>query len=204
MNYPYNEEGTGDPQHVSVLWSYTPAQITQSNWSGNKGNNFVVAYDRPIGTAFIPDGSRSLIYIHSHAFGPAGDPALCHCGTPSGCNEQPFSPDVQDYVRIQFTAYDLKDLYNNRYNPGSTDSLGNPLNGHVSDLRPYAWWRASTVESTLGYAANDPGWCPLQGGGSWNHNSWAAYDPNAQGDGTHRLYVTESNGPIYVFSVGHL
>src|SRR3569833_401465 len=70
INWPYDTQGTGKSNHVSALW---PAGLitNKSNFSSsNPGNNYISEYDRPIGCAFIPDGSRSLLFLHWHSYGP--------------------------------------------------------------------------------------------------------------------------------------
>lgn len=206
LNYPYNDQGTGNSNHISVLWgSSFPNQFnTQSNWGGEQVSNYATIYDRPLGCAFIPTGSRSLLFLHCHSYGPhlgAGTSPCDHNGTASGSNETPISPDTQTYIRIQVSAYDLNDIYINRTAHPAVDPYGNPLNGNVYDPRPYAWWHATAVESALGISSTP--FCPVNG--SWRCQAWATYDFNAQADGTHRLYVHEGfDGIIHVFNVGHL
>lgn len=206
LNYPYNTEGTGNSDHISVLWgrSFANQFYTQSNWGGQQVSNYATIYDRPVGCAFIPTGSRSLLFLHCHSFGPhsgAGSSPCDGAGTSSGSCETPISPDTQTYIRIQFSAYDLNDLYINKTAHPTTDPYGNPLNGNVYDPRPYGWWHVTAIENALGIATTP--FCPING--SWRCQAWATYDYNAQADGTHRLYVHEGyQGNIHVFSVGHL
>ena len=186
LNYPYaNTSGNGE--QISVLSGYSPA--TKSNWGGQAGDNYVSAYDRPIGCAFIPDGTRSLVYLHCHAYGPGGNPGSSPCGPgASGSNETPIAPDTKPYVRIQISAYDLASIVSNRQSGGAP-----------SAPRPYGWWELPAMETQLGGSAN----CPINH--SWNSNAWAAYDPVAQSDGSHLLYVHNGYpGTIYVWKVGSL
>lgn len=182
INYPYNEEGRYGDGCVSALWLAGPIQ--RSNWSGY-GNNYVVAYDRPIGCAFIPDGSRSLIFIHWHSYGPHSGAASSPCNAnASGSNETPIAPDTQPYIRMQAVAYDLAAVIQNRNGGGATTAV-----------LPYAWWEFPNWNSIIGQAST----CPINGG--WQNNAWAAYDPVPRPDGSHRMYWWDSSNRMHVFAV---
>lgn len=188
INWPYDTQGTGNTEHVSALWA--AGVFTRSNWSSsNPGNNYVSCYDRPIGCAFIPDGTRSLLFIHWHSYGPGGDPHSGACNTnASGSNETPVSPDTQPYIRMQVVAFDLAQVISSR-------NAGNA----VTAVLPYAWWEFPNWQSIIGQASS----CPMDA--SWPGNAWAAYDPVARPDGTYRMYwngnFAGTNGTVYVFSV---
>ena len=187
INAPYDTQGTGDAQHISALWA--AGTFTRANWGGNLGNNYVTEYDRPIGCAFIQDGTRSLIFIHWHSYGPSGAPHSSPCGSnASGSNETPVAPDTQPYIRMQVVAYDLAQVISSR-NAG----------GSITGVLPYAWWEFPNWQSIIGQASS----CPIDG--SWPGNAWAAYDPVPRPDGTHRMYWNNNfggtNGAIYAFSV---
>lgn len=188
INWPYDTQGTGRSNHVSALW---PAGVfTQPNWeSTNPGNNYVSEYDRPIGCAFIPDGSRSLIFIHWHAYGPQSGAGTSPCsGGASGSYETPLAPDTSPYTRMQVVAFDLAQVINSRNNGGS-----------ITAVLPYAWWEFPNWQSIIGKSSE----CPLNG--SWQANAWAAYDPVRRSNGMHRMYwnadFSSSNGTVYVFDV---
>ncbi len=197
INWPYDTEGTGNSNHVSKLW--TAGVFNKSNWTGgsaNPGNNYVSIYDRPIGCAFIPDGSRSLCFIHWHAYGPhTNKPDTGACGGgesgSSGASEAPVSPDTQAYIRMQVVAFDLAEVIASR-------NAGHP----VTAVLPYAWWEFPNWATYTG----QPNECSF--GDSWPSNAWAAYDPVARADGTHRMYWNKgfhgTNGTVFAFSVGKI
>lgn len=191
INWPYDTQSSGNPEHVSALW---PAgTFTQSNWtSSNPGNNYISCYDRPIGCAFIPDGSRSLLFVHWHSYGPSGGPHSSPCNTnASGSNETPVAPDTSPYIRMQVVAFDLAEVIKSRNGGGA-----------VTAVLPYAWWEFPNWQSIIGSASS----CPIDA--SWPGNAWAAFDPVARPDGTHRMYWNGNfggtNGTVYVFSVAGL
>ena len=187
INWPYDTQGTGSSDHVSALW---PAGvISRTNWGSSPGNNYVSEYDRPIGCAFIPDGTRSLLFIHWHSYGPHAAPQSSPCGSgASGSNETPVAPDTSPYIRMQVVAFDLAEVINSRNSGGS-----------ITAVLPYAWWEFPNWQSIIGTAAS----CPIDA--SWPGNAWAAYDPVARPDGSHRMYWNGNfggtNGTVYVFDV---
>jgi hypothetical protein len=179
LNYPFTS--TGNTQQVSVLWGYSPA--TQSNWGGQVGDNYISVYDNPVACAFIAPNSRSLLFIHAHSYGPAGNRGSSPCdpnGNASGSNESPIAPDTQPYRRVQVSAYDLAALVSNKQSGGA-----------VSAPRPYAWWTFPNWQSLFGT-------CPAEG---LPGNAWGAFDVYNS-----LLYLSDAgfggtNGTIQVFSV---
>lgn len=99
-----------------------PGGPSYSGWSSypknaNGGTDYFSQVGQPLGTAFIPSGSRSLLIIHPHGYGTAND----GCRAGSSVNAGPY--------RLQISAYDLRDLVDvknglkQRYQP-----------------RPYGFW----------------------------------------------------------------
>ena len=181
LQYPFVTSTNGNADDVSVLWGYSPT--TQSNWGTNVGDNYIALYDGPMGTCFIPPGSRSLLFVNCHAFGPAGSPFNSTSCNPnaSGNNDQPVSPDTQPYRRVQITAYDLAAVIANK------TSTGNP-----SAPRPYAFWTLPNWRTLLGN-------CPINEG--YGACAFTGFDTQ-----NNLLYLSAgfggTNGTIYVFQVG--
>lgn len=93
------------------------------------GDNYFSEYDGPIGYAFIVPGSRSLLYISLHQFGPYEARGTgCNLNA-SGTNDAPLAPDTAHYRRLQITAYDLDELY--KVHEGKIP---------VYSVSPYAFW----------------------------------------------------------------
>jgi hypothetical protein len=172
LNYPYSDPASAG----TALWSRTP-----KNSKG--GDDFASIYDGPLGCAFIAPGSRSLLFISVHCYGPSGSRGSSPCdpsGQASGSNETPSGGDIAAYRRVQVTAYDLAAIVNNR-------NAGKP----VSAVLPYAFWEL-------------PGWQPLfVGGGGASMtcvqqgqvgNSWMAFDGQ-------RLYAA-LEGNLYGLKIG--
>ena len=84
------------------------------------GTDLVSSTNAPLGTAFIPTGSRSLLFVTVHGYGLSD--VGCRAG--SSVHNGPY--------RMQVVAYDLRDLVA-------------VLSGEAlpSDPRPYAWWEFS-------------------------------------------------------------
>lgn len=94
------------------------------------GDNYFSEYDGPIGYGFIVPGSRSLIMISGHNYGPSGVRGTGGCDkNASGSNDTPIPPDTGNYRRIQITAYDLAQLY--QAHEGKIP---------VYSVTPYAFW----------------------------------------------------------------
>ena len=94
------------------------------------GDNLFSEYDGPVGYGFIVPGSRSLLFISLHQYGPSEARGLgCHKNA-SGSNDAAISPDTGNYDRIQITAYDLSELYDARQ--GKIP---------VYSVSPYAFWQ---------------------------------------------------------------
>lgn len=86
------------------------------------GGNDLFNVNTAIVTAFIPEGSRSLLFVAVHGYGRDGGQSNCRNG--SSVHTGPY--------RLQVVAYDLRDLV--RVKEGT---LG------PSDVRPYDWWRVT-------------------------------------------------------------
>lgn len=93
------------------------------------GDNYFSEYDGPMGYGFIVPGSRSLLYISVHQYGPYEARGTGCNENASGSNDTPISPDTAHYSRVQITAYDLKDLY--EAHQGQVP---------VYSISPYAFW----------------------------------------------------------------
>ncbi len=109
------------------------------------GDNYFSEYDGALGYAFIPPGSRSLLFISVHQYGPDETRGTgCDTGA-SGSNDTPISPDVNHYRRVQITAYDLRDIYSAMQG-----------NSAVYATNPYAFWDFPNWAQ----AANTTNGCP--------------------------------------------
>ena len=75
------------------------------------GDNYFSEYDGPLGYGFIVPGSRSLLYVSVHQFGPSESRGGGCNKNASGSNDAPVPGDTQNYDRVQITAYDLDQLY---------------------------------------------------------------------------------------------
>lgn len=93
------------------------------------GDNYFSEYDGPTGYGFIVPGSRSLIFVSLHAYGPDETRGGGCNANASGTNDTPISPDVGNYDRVQITAYDLAQLY--QAHEGKIP---------VYSISPYAFW----------------------------------------------------------------
>jgi hypothetical protein len=114
------------------------------------GDNFFSEYDGPLGYAFIVPGSRSLLYISVHQFGPSAARGSGCDKNASGSNDTTLSVGTGYYRRLQITAYDLSQLYQAR-------------EGQIPDysISPYSFWefpnwqRAANVSNNcVGLAGN--------------------------------------------------
>jgi hypothetical protein len=117
------------------------------------GDNYFSEYDGPMGYAFIVPGSRSLLYVSLHEYGPSGRRGTGCDANASGSNDSPVSPDTENYRRVQITAYDLDQLYDVH-------------EGKLADyeVTPYAFWEFPNWR----VAANATGKCAtLPGDGSF-------------------------------------
>ncbi len=137
------------------------------------GDNYFSEYDGPMGYGFIVPGTRSLIYISVHQYGPNEARGTGCNVNASGSNDTPISPDTKHYSRVQITAYDLKQIY--QAEQGSIP---------VYSINPYSFWEFPNWQA----AANTSNNCPsMRGNGSF------FFDPN-----TDILYGTfSSNGYGY-------
>lgn len=117
------------------------------------GDNYLSEYDGPLGYGFIVPGSRSLLFISVHQYGPAETRGTgCDTGA-SGSNDTPISPDTLHYSRLQVTAYDLKDIYNAMQ--GSQT---------VYATNPYSYWEFPDWQQVANTTTN----CPeMKGNGSF-------------------------------------
>ena len=75
------------------------------------GDNYFSEYDGPMGYGFIVPGSRSLLYISDHEYGPSQIRGAGCNKNASGSNDGTIAPDTANYDRVQITAYDLAQLY---------------------------------------------------------------------------------------------
>ena len=93
------------------------------------GDNYFSEYDGPLGYGFIVPGSRTLLYISVHEYGPPGRRGTGCYPNASGANDTAISSDTGNYVRVQLTAYDLNQLYEARQ--GKIP---------VYSISPYTFW----------------------------------------------------------------
>lgn len=93
------------------------------------GDNYFSEYDGPMGYGFIVPGSRSLLYISVHQYGPSEVRGGGCNKNASGSNDAPIPSDTASYRRVQITAYDLAQLYQARQ--GKIP---------VYSITPYAFW----------------------------------------------------------------
>jgi hypothetical protein len=117
------------------------------------GDNYFSEYDGPTGYAFIVPGSRSLLYISIHEYGPAGSRGSGCNKNASGSNDTPVSGDTAYYRRVQITAYDLNQLYEARQ--GQIP---------VYSVTPYSFWDFPNWRAAANAANNCAG---LAGNGSF-------------------------------------
>lgn len=94
------------------------------------GDNYFSEYDGPVGYGFIVPGTRSLLYISMHAYGPSEVRGGGCNKNASGSNDTPVGADTMDYDRAQITAYDLDQLY--EAHEGRIP---------VYSISPYAFWQ---------------------------------------------------------------
>jgi hypothetical protein len=104
-------------------------------------------------TAFIPSGSRSLLFVACHGYGPDGGVT----GTP-----RDGSTDSDPY-RLQVTAYDLADLVDVK-----NGVITNPY-----DVEPYAWWLVTPGDDSGPLSADVN--IQVAGGGHFDHNTSRLY-----------------------------
>lgn len=163
LNYPY----------VHTLFGRTA-----TNAKG--GDDLISDYDGSPGCAFIPAGSRSLLFLRSHTFGAHSGAGTSPCDTSaSGSNDTPTGDDLP-YRRMQVIAYDLADVIANK-------NASNP----VWTLLPYAWWEFPDWRAIWGN-------CPIDAGAG-GYRGTMTYD-----EATAKLYVSDGlgdAGKIYVFDV---
>jgi hypothetical protein len=93
------------------------------------GDNYFSEYDGPMGYGFIVPGSRSLIFISVHEYGPSAARGTGCYPNASGANDTAVGGDTENYVRVQVTAYDLSELY--AAHQGKIP---------VYSITPYAFW----------------------------------------------------------------
>ena len=93
------------------------------------GDNYFSEYDGPLGYGFIVPGSRSILYISVHQYGPSAARGSGCDKNASGSNDTALSPDTGHYRRLQITAYDLSELYQAHQ-------------GQIPDysISPYSFW----------------------------------------------------------------
>lgn len=123
-------EGGGDVAMNDLLWYNTanpiepyspydyPEDYVAYNSSG--GTDYFAIQTLATGTAFIYPGSRSLLFIYGHGYGPYGN-RLGECWDGSSVFSAPY--------RLQVVAYDLRELKKVQ------DGLLQPY-----QVQPYAWW----------------------------------------------------------------
>jgi hypothetical protein len=189
VNFPYNNQGDNSGLTTSIL--YGKYQTRQSNWAPNPGSGYddiITIYTGPVGHTWIVPGSRTLLAIHHHMFGPETGAGTDPCNsTASGANDAPVSPDFKGYKRVQLVAYDMAAVVANK-------QAGKGPDQNV----PYAWWEFPNWKTYWGTPANDH--CPLSWSYGWQTNGFATFDY-----ANNLLYVSDSgsfggaNGQIYVF-----
>jgi hypothetical protein len=185
LEQPYFNN-TGNGEQVSRLWGYSP--YTQANWGGQVGDNYISCYDGPVACCIIPPGSRSLLFIHLHQYGPGGNPGSNPCDTgASGSNATPIAPDTHAYYRLQVTAYDIAALVANHQAGGAQDAV-----------KPYGWWELPNWKTILGNSSTCPVNLDTVGRES---TAWGAFDQI-----NNLLYLSGdsrgNNGIFYVWKVG--
>lgn len=137
------------------------------------GDNYFSEYDGPTGYGFIVPGSRTLLFISVHEYGPSADRGTGCYPNASGGNDTAVPGDTANYVRVQLTAYDLSELYEARQ--GKIP---------VYSISPYAFWSFPGWRAASNAVSNCVG---LPGTGSF------FFDPT-----TSTLYGTfSSNGYGY-------
>jgi len=181
LNYPYSDPVSAG----TALWSRTTV-------NSKGGDDYVSVYDGPLGCAFIPEGSRSLLFVSVHCYGPSAARFTSPCdpaGNASGSNETPTGGDAA-YRRVQITAYDLATLVSNKQG-----------GGHVYAPLPYAFWELPSWQSILMPGATGASATCVQTGQL--ANSWMTYDSVNR-----RLYASQEGNfipeKVHLWSVAPL
>jgi len=92
---------------------------TYIGYNSMGGTDLFAIQTLPTGTAFIYPGSRSLLFVYGHGYGPYGNNTGCYGG--SSVFSGPY--------RLQVVAYDLRELKKVQ------DGILLPY-----EVQPYAWW----------------------------------------------------------------
>ena len=154
----FSPENIGSNNSVTPLLDYTFSNPLEPQYSAipgfgynsNGGNDLYSRTSAPLASALIVPGSRSLLFITTHGYGPG-------TGTgkdTSGC--RPGSSVYNHPYRMQVVAYDLVDLVNVK---------NGTVNPH--DVQPYEWWEwnaggvvwdqcVGRVPLMVGFGAYDP------------------------------------------------
>lgn len=137
LDYPYGNAGStalepGDSSHSGVR---VVDGLTWSTWpkNANGGTDLYSSTVAHLGTAIIPAGSRSLLFITCHGYGIANN----------GC--RPGSSVHNDPNRIQVVAYDLADLV--AVKNGTMETY---------EPQPYAWWELPDWDVAWGPCVGNP------------------------------------------------
>ena len=169
--FPVAHGGTDNIDPTSFAALTCSPSCTTAITIAPMGDTWMSSYQGPLGTAFIEPGSKSLLFIAMHQYGPEAVRAdQCNSGQ-SGSNEIPYVPDpvTTYYNDMEVIAYNLQDLVNAKNGIASDTSCPNPT-GTVGPYAacPYGTW-VFPGSASLKTATNG---C-LFGGAL----GWAVYDP---------------------------
>lgn len=122
-------EGGGNVPFSDLLWyddsrpvePFTPAHAGFTQYNSAGGTDYLAIQTLKTGTAFIYPGSRSLLFVYGHGYGPYGNAGSDGCYQGSSVHSAPF--------RLQVVAYDLRDLV------AVKNGTKNPW-----EPKPYGWW----------------------------------------------------------------
>jgi len=116
---------------------------------GQGGDDLASEYEGPQGTTIFPAGTRTLLQLHIHCYGPRAEGA--EYGTcPAGCNQN--ASGMNDPYRVQLTGWDGAAVYENRMDGGAPNAV---LPYQFVSFPGYAalWGSCPGVAS-----CKDPGW----------------------------------------------
>ena len=117
------------------------------------GDDLASIYDGNLGHAVIPNGTRSLLFVSIHHYGP-------HIDGKSTLNCDSGASGSSDPRRFQITAFDLNAIYTGIQSGQSPTSF-----------MPYNWWDPGWANSIFGGAS-----CPGRSS-SGVDKGFACYDP---------------------------
>jgi hypothetical protein len=160
--------------------TFAPLTLTNTSTSVTilpLGDNYVTGYNGALGCALIVPGSRTLLFIGLQCYGPLG-PANPTCVPgQSGSTMTAVGADVYPYARIQCTAYDLNEIYENIQS-----------GGNLWDINPYAIW---DFPSWSNWRQTSGGYCLTVGSPGWiaidyaNSVMYGIFNANIEGTTTH-------------------